>query len=475
MRKMKHTLAIAAAVLLVFGSFVGCGSQGTTDESIPAQENTSGETFTVTLDPNGGAFADGTTGAVTISVVEGNAIDFASYMPESEGNTLYGWYQADGSPWPGARKVTQDVSLRAKWDVTEEVQTYALTLLIGGEPVTMEYENGVYQFTVVSSIYGGYAQRSGKYTLYEADLQAAIDADDGSMQRVLYKAESNYIDATGTLYGEFFNDGEFELYYDYTNAGERSKYMMDVGYWTYEGYEAPFENTPENPDETGMGAPSAHEGWNRSILGEETPDVPAEPATGNEDPTPAPGAVIFTVDADNSETMKANFCDNGVMSIYMTTYDADVDANYTWSIVDGGLVINYNGEEENIATDNGDGTYALADNYGNTYTIVLADLQAVASGPVELYTAEATNSETMFARFNDNGTIVIQYDLSAMGQAGQFADVSAGTWQLTDDGGLEITIDGEVMELTENNGHLEFTTGGNTYSVALDELIAAAG
>ena len=43
---------------------------------------------------------------------------------------------------------------------------------------------------------------------------------------MLVRAASNYVDATGTLYAELYNDGTYDLYYDYTNGGERTKYCM---------------------------------------------------------------------------------------------------------------------------------------------------------------------------------------------------------------------------------------------------------
>lgn len=380
MRKKLQIIAAAFLAVSLMLALVACDS-GTPGNSTPVQatDDPNAPTHTVTLDPAGGAWSDGSTNAISVSVKEGKAIDFPSYMPEFEGNTLYGWYQTDGSPWPGARKVTGDITLRAKWSVTVEEEVYKLVLTIDGEPVVMEYENGVYQFTFVSSIYGGYAQRAGKYTVYEDDLLAAMEADDGSVQRVIYLAESNYIDATGTLYAEFYNDGEFELYYDYTNAGERTKYPMNVGYWTYEGYTAPFENTPI-PEASQMGYESAHANWDASLIGGETgggedpPESTLSP--GSDAEIPEPDEVIYTADATESETMKANFSANGTMAIYMTTYETNIDAKYLWTAGEDGLVITYNGAEDNIAVDNGDGTYTFSDNYGNDYAVSLADLLA---------------------------------------------------------------------------------------------------
>lgn len=266
-RKTSRIVAVILTAALMF-TLCACSDDGDTaaGQTASGADDKNAPVHTVTLDPNGGAWSDGSTDVREVEVREGHAVDFPSYMPQYEGNTLYGWYQSDGSPWPGARKIAGDLTLKAKWSVAEEEVTYDLTLTLGGEPVTMEYENGVYQFTVVSSIYGGYAQRSGKYTLYMDDLKAAMDADDGTVQRVLYHAGSNYVDSTGTIYAEFYNDGEFELYYDYVNGGIRTKYCMDTGYWTYVGYTAPFENTPIPVDESGMGYDSEHADWDTSLL-----------------------------------------------------------------------------------------------------------------------------------------------------------------------------------------------------------------
>lgn len=381
MGRIKRIIAamLAAGCLLTL-----CACNETQNDPGPVSSvNANAASYTVTLDPNGGLF-NGSGDKVEVAVKEGTAVDFAAYTPTYEGNTLYGWYLPDGSPWPGARKVTGDVTLRAKWSVTEEMVTYKLALLNGEDPVTLEYDNGVFQFTIVSAIYGGYAQRSGKYTVYEDELVAATKADDGSIPRLLYRATSNYVDSTGTIYAEFYNDGEFDLFYDYTNAGERTKYCMGTGYWNYEGYTPPFEPTPLEPDVImeghNMGAPSAHVDWDTSLVDGETAIPGEQPSEPGAEPIPEAGEVIFVADADNSETMKANFSENGVMAIFMTSYGVNVDATYLWSLdEDGSLTITHGNETDNLTTDNGDGTCTLEDDYGNTYTIDVAGLTAAIS------------------------------------------------------------------------------------------------
>ncbi len=473
----KRILALCLVLVLAV-SLAACGNGSsqnvtTAPSTAPAGD---GQTYTVTLDPNGGAFADGSTEKVTLTVDGGTAIDFPSYMPEYEGNTLYGWYLPDGMPWPGAKKVTSDLTLKAKWSVTQTVEVFDLALTdASGNTIYLEYDNGVYQFTKVSHIYGGYAQRSGKYTVNEEDLWAAINGDDGSTGRVLYKAESNYVDATGSLYGEFYNDGQFELFYDYTNDGKRTKYSMETGTWTLVDYEAPVEG--EAIGEDGNNGKHTHEGWDTSLLGgsEEPVEDPTEPV---EIPYEViPGQMILEVGATESETMKLHFCDNGILTVFMTTYNMNIDKNYTWSYgEEAGLVISLKGGEENLAVDNGDGTYGLNDNYGNAYVITLADLLAAIPAANDVYTANASNSETMTLHFLDTHTVEIKFDLTAYGMAGQYSTVSTGQWSYDAENGLAVAIGGTMMVLTDDGaGNLTCEQGGNTYVIVLADLIAAIG
>ena len=470
MRKV-HTritmlLALLAACLLVLS---GCAQQNTGSKTAAVQQDDANlATYTVTLNPAGGAWSDGSTEAKQVQVKEGKAIDFAAYTPALEGNDLLGWYLQDGYPWPGARKVKGDISLRAKWSATEVEAVYDLVLTINGEKETLEYENGIYQFTHVSSIYGGYAQRAGKYTIYEEDLKKAMEADDGKVQRVLYHAGSNYIDSTGTIYAEFYNDGEFELYYDYTNAGERTKYCMNTGYWTYTGYTAPFEATPIPVDETGMGYTSAHLDWDKSLTCEEPAEEETQEAAAEEkapDIATLPGEIIYTADAQGSDTMKANFCDNGVMAVFITSYGVNVDAKYLWSFDENGaLVLTWNGGAENVLTDNGDGTFAFTDGYNNTYTVDPAALKEAVKEPAKIYTAASVNSKTMFVFYYDNHTFTVNFDLSSFGQAGKYHVTKQGQWRLGENG-LEMAADGKLIEFTMGDA-ITFPVDENTYTVS---------
>ncbi|MBQ8159393.1 MAG: hypothetical protein IJ083_01475 [Clostridia bacterium] len=439
----------------------------------------SGASYQITLNPSGGLWADGTQDTKTFQVTEGTAIDFPSYMPSLEGNDLQGWYQADGKPWPGARKVQGDTTLWARWSATEMEITYDLVLTIGGENETLEYENGVYQFTHVSSIYGGYAQRAGKYTIYEEDLKRAIEADDGSIQRVLYHAGSNYIDSTGTIYAEFYNDGEFELYYDFTNAGERTKYCMNTGYWTLAGYTAPFEATPIPVDETGMGYTSAHIDWDKTLTGEadQAEEEPAKEAAETEtakDFETLPGDIIYTADALESETMKANFSDNGVMAIFMSSYGVNVDAKYLWKLdEEGNLTVTYEGDEENILVTDDEGRLTFSDNYGNVYAVDAEALKAARKEPQKIYTANSVNSGTMFVFFYDNHTFTVNFDLSSFGQAGSFHVTAEGQWVLGESG-IQMVRDGEKIEITASvdpahpeEGSITFPVDENTYALSV--------
>ncbi len=481
MRLNNHHRMLAILVLLglLCAVLSGCtGSGGTTATGTSSAKNDSenAAVYKVTLNPAGGAWSDGSSEAVTVEVKKGTPIDFASYTPAMEGNDLQGWYKADGSPWPGARKVKEDVSLRAKWSATEMEVTYDLALTINGEKEILEYEGGVYQFTHVSSIYGGYAQRAGKYTIYETDLKNAIAADDGSVQRVLYHAGSNYIDATGTIYAEFYNDGEFELYYDYTNAGERTKYCMNTGYWTLEGYTPPFEATPIPVDETGMGYTSAHLDWDKTLTGEAEEETEKAEETAEAkapDIETLPGDIIYTADATASDTMKANFCDNGVMAVYITSFDANVDAKYLWSFAeDGSLVLTYNGGEENILVTDENGALTFTDGYNNTYAVDAEALKAAVKEPTKIYTASSVNSKTMFVFFYDNHTFTVNFDLSSFGQAGQFHVTKSGQWKLGAEH-IEMVAGGQKVELTAvldkthpENNQITFPVDENTYALS---------
>lgn len=437
----------------------GAAAQATTAEAVKAED------YEVTLDPNGGAFADGSTEAKTITVTGGTTIPFAEYALTKEGDTHIGWYYTDGAPWPGARKVSGSLQLVAKWTKTVEKVVYPLVLINGtGDEVAMQADNDMYQFTVVSQIYGGYAQRMGTYTLNLKDLQAAIDADDGSTGRLLVTCPSNYKDSTGTLYGELYNDGTYDLYYDYTNAGERTKYCMETGTWTLDGYTAPI-----TPDAIPEDESSRHVGW-ESVNGD---TATAETAEAPEFVT-IPGECFYEVNAENSDTMKLEFCSNGVATIFMTTYNATVDGKYLWNYDEkSGLTMTYNGGEENVVTVDGD-TATLTDNYGNTYNFSVKELTDAIPERTQLFTAKATNSETMQTVFYADGSLTIQFDLTAYGQAGAFADVASGQWGVSD-GVFRLAIGGTEIELSETTDGFEFAYDGNTYAVSADEYAQMQG
>lgn len=473
----KQAIPCAVLSLLMVGNAVlmsGC-SQTTapTSTAETATAETTGQRFTVTLDPNGGVFADGSTQPRTIEVAQGTAVAFRDYPLTKEGDTHIGWYMTDGAPWPGARKVNSDLQLVAKWTKTVEKVVYPLVLTNAyGDEVTMQCDNNVYQFSVVSSIYSGYAQRSGTYTLYGDALQAAIDADDGTTGRVLVRAESNYVDATGTLYAEFYNDGTYDLYYDYSTGGERTKYCMETGSWTLEGYTPP--QTPAAVPEDGS---SRHVGWDESLLGGE---ATAEDATeaGTEEQAEfftIPGEVIFEAPAENSDTMSLHFCANGVATVYMSSFSADADTKYLWSYdAENGLVIHYAGGEDNAAQISGD-TATLADNFGNTYSFAVSELAAAIGQPELLFTAESTNSDTMKAEFYQDGSFSILFDMTAYGAAGQFATTGRGQWGVDENGSVSLALNGARLTLDQTGDGYEFAADGNTYAIPAADYNTLAG
>ncbi len=319
------------------------------------------------------------------------------------------------------------------------------------------------------------AAQGAVYAMYEEDLRNAIQADDGTAQRVLYHAGSNYIDATGTIYAEFYNDGEFELYYDYTNAGQRTKYCMNTGYWTLAGYTAPFEATPIPEDETGMGYVSAHLDWDKTLTG--VPDEEPQEEETTEEKAPQivtlPGDVIYTADAQGSDTMKANFCDNGVMAVFITSYGVNVDDKYNWALDENGaLTLTYNGGEENVLTDNGDGTFSFTDGYNNTYSVDPSALKEAVKEPTKIYTASSVNSKTMFVFFYDNHTFTVNFDLSGFGQAGQYHITKEGQWKLGESniemaaGGQAVEITAKINQAQPETSQITFPVDENTYSLS---------
>ena len=92
----------------------------------------------------------------------------------------------------------------------------------------------------------------------------------------------------------------------------------------------------------------------------------------------------------------------------------------------------------------------------------------------ELFTAKATNSDTMQAVFTAQGGINIQFNLTAYGMAGQFATTAGGQWGIVDDT-LQLAINGQNVELTETADGSEFAYDGNTYAVTTDELAQLRG
>ena len=171
--------------------------------------------------------------------------------------------------------------------------------------------------------------------------------------------------------------------------------------------------------------------------------------------------------------MKANFCDNGVMSIFITSYGVNVDAKYLWSMDENGApVLTYNGGEENVLTRNEDGTYSFSDNYGNSYVVDAEALKAAIAEPEQIYTANAVNSSTMFVFFYSNHTCTVNFDLTSFGQEGQFYVTASGLWRVGENG-LEMVIDGNPVEITAQideqhpeNTSITFPVAENTYSLS---------
>lgn len=462
--------ALLGALALMLGGTLGlsvlasCDKGGSSQTGGEKVEDPNAPHYTITLDPNGGAFADGSTEAKTISVQEGFAIDWSKYELVWEGNDHLGWiYSESGRPFPGAREIKEDTTLKARWSATEEVVSYDLTITIAEEELTLAYEAGVYQFYYTGEIYGGYTKRGALYTVYADELMALAKKDDGTKERTLYRAESNYTEATGgEVYALFYNDGSFELFYKYMYQGAWENYSMLMGYWTYKGYTPPF-TAPEAP-KFGQGI-CMHKDWEKFYDdGEEEPEVPVEEEKPEEATTAEDAKEVYVGTCSNTDTMRIVFFDDNTYQLQYDLAGQGMEGFYAVGTykysTDGELNVGV------TLTDNGDGTASFTVD-GNTYVVQLDKFSVTPKEEAsELYTAKSTNSKTMIAVFNSDGTYDIKYDLSAMGSSG-FHTTESHKWSFVN-GVLDVEVESE-----DKGDTIEFTTGGNTYSVVKAELEAA--
>ncbi len=477
MHSKKRKLFLSACLILSSVAFLsGCDSSsensggGNTSEEITTW-------YTVSLNPNGGTFSDGTTDTKVIQVGENHAIDFSQYDVTYEGNVLYGWYYENGSPWPGARKVTEDVSLVAKWNVAAEEVEVGLDIWdANGTHLTIREDGGIYQFSRSSSIYYGYATRTATYTIRHDDLVNAIEnvETDGKAQCVIH-AEGSYYDATGSCYAEFFNDGTVELFYDYTYGGSRSKYSMESFYYSVEGVTFPYEAPSElaesgtsthyaDNDEAIAGGPGCNTGDDSGNTGGDT---------GGGETTSllqsyVLGDVIYTASATNSETMSAAFYDNGYISIQYSGYNAGYYFTYSYS-AESDLTITAvsDGSAVTVSEDTA-GTYTFSDGIGNTYSISESELAEAIPEASTLIDINATVSTTMLLRFYDNHTYSVLY---------YYADYATyvaigvnGTWNYSADNGFE--MGGASGTLTQaDDGTYTYNDGmGNDYEFTASQI-----
>lgn len=459
------------ALALLLGGTLGLTMLASCDQSSSSQtggekvEDPNAPHYSITLDPNGGAFADGSTDVKVISVQEGFAIDWSQYELVWEGNDHLGWtYSESGKPFPGAREVKEDTTLKARWSATEEVITYDLTITIAGEDLTLAYEAGVYQFYYTGEIYGGYTKRGALYTVYADDLMALAKKDDGTKERALYRAESNYTEATGgEVYALFYNDGAFELFYKYMYQGKWDNYSMLMGYWTYKGYTPPYK-APEAP-EFGQGN-CMHRDWEvfYDAGSEEEPDVPVEEEKPEEATTAEDAKEVYVGTCSNTDTMRIVFFDDNTYQLQYDLAGQGMEGFYAVGTykysTDGELNVGV------TLTDNGDGTASFTVD-SNTYVVELDKLGITPKEEaVALYKALSTNSKTMIAIFNSDGTYDVKYDLSAMGSEGYYT-VESHKWSYA--GGV-LSVEFDTKDLGDT---IEFTVGENTYSVVKAELEAA--
>ena len=132
MRKFLLSLLLAlCAAFTLFGA-VACG--GNNDDS----ESSSQLTYTVTLDANGGTFANGTT--TSISVNAGETVTITE-TPTRDGYTFDCW-TLGGEPYALSTPVTSDITLQATY-VYVQIPTYTVTFTeTDGVTYESEYESG---------------------------------------------------------------------------------------------------------------------------------------------------------------------------------------------------------------------------------------------------------------------------------------------------------------------------------------------
>lgn len=489
----KAAILLSVALLSTLSLSLAACNETVDPTGTPTDAPGEGKYFTVTLDPNGGVFADGSTEKKEIQVRENGKINFSEYGVTYEGNEMYGWYYTDGTPFPAARKVKENITIKAKWSAAQEVVRIGMSLhdYVNNE-VSVDYDDGVYQFFKNSPIYGGYAQRGGKYTVYEEELKNALQENKDSEKAVcVYTAKSNYKDSTGGCFAEFFNDGTAELIYQFTNDGETTKYTMEVLAYTLEGVTMPFA-APKLPDISGtamdgegnvnpeaLASKSVHYKDNEEALkgGPGTLENPFEtddPHEGEfvlsekvevEDET-----VFARYGANNgSKTMFLQFNKDGTYAVKMNYGNyglVDVGKKGTWGVQDGKLAFEGDGtftvKEDNV-------TVVYEDGNGNTYAFLTTDFLPPLSAVVDTSEDETitvryaanNGSKTLFLQFNKDGTYNVKMNYGNYG----LVDVGCnGTWKVVE-GKLEMTGGGTLVEQFGVYGFTD--SNNNTYAFEL--------
>ncbi len=476
MQSKKSKTFLAVCMFLSCATFLtGCDSNPETGNSGDDTEEID-TWYTVSLNPNGGTFSDGTTDTKVIQVGENHAIDFSSYEVTYEGNVLYGWYYENGSPWPGARKVTEDVSLIAKWNVAEEEVEVDLDIWNDDDThLTVKEEAGIYQFSKTSPVYGGYVYRTATYSIAHDDLVYAIEnvETDGKAQCVIH-AESSYSDATGSCYAEFFNDGVVELVYDFAYGGSQRKYCMESYYYSIEGVTFPYE-TPDSLADSGT---STHYADNDEALAggpgcntDDSDDTGDEADADNLAKDYVKGKVIYTASSTNSQTMTAAFTDNGLIYLQYSGYNTGTIYSYSYS-ADTDLVITNTSDSSSIAVSEAEsGTYTFSDGT-NTYSVTETELAAAIPTSSVITTITASNTTTMQLAFNSNHTWDIQYDLSSMGYTGWYTTQS-GTWNYDSTDGFQLGGSGITLSIDSDEVYT-LSDGTNTYKFEAGDIVSEA-
>jgi len=218
--KKKIALFMVAALLLSAGLILSCG--GDDDEKKDPGKTPGTETpatdvkHTVTFNPNGGTFSDGTTANKEVKIEDGEVIKFSNWPEDPERGTdaLLGWFDGATEYKPNVNKFTKDITLTAKWDAalitvaadgnTAEHTNFKFVRGLAAHSGFTGTENGGNSFTITQGgIRYQYPVTPG-FDYYDYDFvdvtytASDINTVGGSpMVNKQYDTDGDYVDATG--------------------------------------------------------------------------------------------------------------------------------------------------------------------------------------------------------------------------------------------------------------------------------------